>query len=210
MRRVLTAILFALVLAVPATAHAEAGYQRLLNDCSLDEQISGTYTQSDYKQALAHMPADMREYTGCYSVIQDAQLQAAAHHDTRTGGGGGGGTIGGSGGGTPGTGAAPIGVDASGNTNVNSTTGVDGKPIANGVSPLDHASAEDRAAAVAAQTAGASPHNFDAAMIRPSDAASSLGSLPAPLLVLLGVLLVAGCAGLGLFLKRRVLGRHAA
>jgi cobalamin biosynthesis Mg chelatase CobN len=199
MRRILTLLTFLLVLAVPAVAHASGA--AVLSDCADDEQLEHNYSQSDYKQALKDMPSDLKEYGGCYSVIQDAARKAAAGQNASnpssdpqnaaaaTGGTGGGG--GGTGGSTD-------------------FTGVDGKSIPNGVNPIDHASAADKAAANTAQRDGGQMTKLGATMIAPGEAASSLDSLPTPLLVLLAVLIVGGLVGLGLFVKNRVVGRSTA
>ncbi|MBJ7332573.1 MAG: hypothetical protein JHC95_21940, partial [Solirubrobacteraceae bacterium] len=104
MRRILFAILL-LVLAAPAVAAASG--RDVLADCGNDEQLSKRYSQSEYRNALDNMDADLRQYTSCESVIRQAQLAAAGSRggggDGSSGGGGGGGT-GGTGGGSGGSG----------------------------------------------------------------------------------------------------------
>lgn len=193
MRRLTLSLLLLLVLAAPAAAHAS--YSDLLSDCADDEQIQGHYSAGDYANALKHMPSDAKEYTGCYDVIQQAQRAAAA--GTGSGSGSGGTTSGGT---------TSSGTSSNG-------TGVDGGTIPNGVNPIDKAGAADKAAAKAAQAQGGQGLKVgNSATITPGDpgeAAASLDALPTPLLVLLGVLVVAAFAGLGLFVKTRVFGRSS-
>src|SRR3954451_7468551 len=109
MKRSLLAILTALlVLTAPGSASA-AG---LTDDCQ-DGKIDGTYTQSQYRQALQGIATDLDEYSDCRAVIRRAQLAAARSGSGRGGqssgttGAGGGGTGGGGGG----TGAGGSGAD---------------------------------------------------------------------------------------------------
>ena len=85
MRRLLTALMI-LCLAVPATAGAEGGVNKLLRDACGDEHIDGTYTQAEYKKALDALPTDSDEYTGCREVLQRGRLAAlgAGKHQTPT------------------------------------------------------------------------------------------------------------------------------
>lgn len=192
MRRVLLSLLALLVLATPASALASAGSDQIIGECA-NEQLSKTYSQADYTQALADLPADLREYTDCAGVI-DAAQRAAARGDADTSG------ASGATGGTTGTGG---------------TSGTDGAAsgsTALAADPLASASPEDQAAAKQAQAAGGNALEVGGATITPGDPGSlvsSLDDLPAPILVLLILFVVGGLAGLGYFLKRRVLGSHS-
>lgn len=100
--RLIRAILITSVLAgglaVPGVALANG--DAVIADCAPDEQLSRTYTQAEYKDALAHIPADVDQYTSCRDVIRRAQLKAAGvGGGGSVGGGGGGGSAGGGGGG---------------------------------------------------------------------------------------------------------------
>jgi hypothetical protein len=88
------ALLLALLVVAPSVASADTR-KNIYRDCS-DGQIDGHYTQKDYADALAHLPADVDEYTDCRSQIQRMQLG---------GGGGGGGGSSSSGGGPPSSGS---------------------------------------------------------------------------------------------------------
>jgi hypothetical protein len=70
---VLAFLLGLLVLASPA----RAGYDELLQDACQDERVDGTYSQKDYREALANIPADVEQYTNCRDVLRSAQLAAA-------------------------------------------------------------------------------------------------------------------------------------
>lgn len=74
--RALPALLLVLAcLLAPAAAHAS--YQELLKDACRDEKVDGTYSQKDYREALANLPADTDQYTNCRAVLRAAQLAAA-------------------------------------------------------------------------------------------------------------------------------------
>lgn len=101
MRRVfVTTIAFCCLLLVPAAAHASG--RAVIRDCTDDGQLSKSYSQKDYRDALAHLPTDVDEYTDCRDVIRKAQLGGAA-------GGGGNGGPGAPGGGSGGGNATPNG-----------------------------------------------------------------------------------------------------
>jgi hypothetical protein len=82
----LTAISLAALLLVPALAHASG--QDVIRDCAKNGALTKRYTQKEYQQALAELPADIDEYGDCRTIIRDAQLGTAA------GGSGTGGPIG--------------------------------------------------------------------------------------------------------------------
>ena len=104
--RLLTALAFVLVLALPGLARASG--TAVIKDCTYDGVINGHYSTKDYADALANLPADVDEYSDCRDQIKRAQLGAG----TSSGGTGGGGTTGAGGaggaggGGTTGGGAA--------------------------------------------------------------------------------------------------------
>src|SRR5919197_2805342 len=101
MRRVFaTTIALCCLLLVPATAHASG--RAVIRDCTDDGKLEKTYSQKDYRDALANLPTDVDEYTDCRDVIRRAQLGGAAG-----GAGGGNGGPGAPGGGSGGGGATP-------------------------------------------------------------------------------------------------------
>ena len=64
------------MLVVPAAAQADGG-AAVIRDCVNNGRITGHYTQKQYAQALAEIPADVSEYSDCASLIRQAQLAAA-------------------------------------------------------------------------------------------------------------------------------------
>ena len=62
-------------LITPAVAAAD--YNELLRDACRDERVNGTYSQKDYREALANIPADADQYTNCRAILRAAQLAAA-------------------------------------------------------------------------------------------------------------------------------------
>jgi hypothetical protein len=64
---------------------AAASLSPAVADCNAHAQLTRSYSVGQLKTALATMPADIREYTDCYDVIQRALL---AQLGQRRGGGG--------------------------------------------------------------------------------------------------------------------------
>jgi hypothetical protein len=212
MRRLLLPIFLLALLAVPAVA--QAGYQAVINDCTNPdhaEQLTKQYTAKEYNDALKHLPSDVREYTGCYDVILNARDKAAAGGGTSTGTGGGTGTS--TGGDTGGAGTGTTSATTPGATGTATSGGATAAPAVTGsVDPLATATDADRTALVETLNAGGAPVQVGAAMITPGDpgaTTSAIGDLPTPLLVLLGLLLVGGAAGLALLVKNLVLRRSS-
>ena len=71
----LTAVAVAGCCLLPAAAHA--GYKDVIRDCSEHDALTRTYTQREYREALAHMPTNLKEYSDCADIIHRAQLAAA-------------------------------------------------------------------------------------------------------------------------------------
>ncbi len=186
--RTLRALLVSAVLgaafAVPGVALANG--DAVIQDCALDEQLSKSYTQAEYKDALAHIPGDLDQYTSCRDVIRRAQLQAAG-----VGGGAGGSSSGGVGGGAGGGGTGGGG----------GVPGVPGDGNNNGLDDVDNAIAAASPAerdALKHATAGSDPVSVGGRTISPSaltrgDLGGSSTSIPTPLLVAL-ILLALGTA----------------
>ena len=105
MRRVFaTTIALCCLLLVPAAAHASG--RAVIRDCTDDGKLEKSYSQKDYRDALANLPTDVDEYTDCRDVIRRAQLGGAAGGAGGGGNGGPGAPGGGGGGGGP---ASPSG-----------------------------------------------------------------------------------------------------
>jgi hypothetical protein len=197
MRRLLTALTI-LCLAVPASASADAGVNKLLRDACRDEHIDGTYTQAQYKKALDQLPTDSDEYTGCREVLQRGRLAALAAGKHRgssagaTGGGGGGGSTGSSG-----------GSGASGSTSPSHAGNAD---------PLTSATPEQRKA-LAQVGNSAKPVDVGGELVQPG--ALGLGELsgasrgvPTPLIALICLLAASALGAGGWWLRSRVLARR--
>jgi len=77
-------------LAGPLGAVRAASAPNPLDDCSKQGQLTHTYSPAELRHALATMPADVKEYTDCYDVINRALLAAVGGvHDNGGGGSGG-------------------------------------------------------------------------------------------------------------------------
>ena len=67
--------LFAALLAPSA---ALASWEDLLQQaCGEKGQVTGTFTQTEFKEALANIPADADQYSNCRAILEAAQLTAA-------------------------------------------------------------------------------------------------------------------------------------
>lgn len=84
MARIATIVVM-LLLALPAAAMASG--DTVLRDCGDDQELSRAYSQAEYKQALAHLPADLDEYTDCRAIIRAAQLANASKSGSNSGSG---------------------------------------------------------------------------------------------------------------------------
>ncbi|HEV7750795.1 MAG TPA: hypothetical protein VGO71_04600 [Baekduia sp.] len=196
--RLLTALAFVLVLALPALAHASGS--AVIKDCTYDGVINGNYSTKDYSDALANLPADVDEYSDCRDQIRRAQLGAGGKGGSSSGGGGtaGGGTAGG--GGTTGGGGAAG----------NGDTGTGGGPV----DPLATASPAELASFQKAVQSGNAPVALDGRPVTPGTLGgaktSGLSDLPTPLIVMLVLLAAGGIGAAGFGTKRLVHGRRTA
>jgi hypothetical protein len=203
LRMVALGVLGALLL----PAHAGASGADVIADCSKHGTLTKRYSQKEYRQALANLPADIEEYGNCRNVIRDAQL-AGASNRSRGGGGGGAGGVGvgpsafrASGG----TGAATSG---SGGTRAGSSSGSGDDP--NAINPESTTASnptttdENRALIDATRNGGGAVKVGDDA-IAPGTTASNryAEGLPAPVIGVLSLLGVASIVGAVLALRRR-------
>jgi len=99
MRRLVTSltIVCALSAAAPAIVTAQSGgtASQAITDCNDHGTLTGHYSADALRTALANMPADVREYTDCYDVIEK-QLFAQLGTSSSSGTGGSGSSSGGS------------------------------------------------------------------------------------------------------------------
>jgi hypothetical protein len=171
------AIAFVTVLALLACgSSALASGRDVINDCTDDEVLTKTYTQKEYRDALAKLPADADQYGNCRDIIaraQEASVKkggASKKNDASSPG-----TTGPAGGGTPGA-PPPPPPDST-------------KPASE---QLALATPDDRAAATAAAKDAALPEVSAADVgAAPGDSSSDL---PTPILVLLALLLAGALA----------------
>lgn len=191
----------ACTLVIPASALAST---RVIRDCTDDGELNRSYSNSDLRDALDNLPADIDEYSDCRDVINDA-FRSGGRGD---GGGGGGGGGFGSGGG-PGSGFFGQGFDVQGDDDVS-------------FSAAESALIDDVAGIDGGEGRGASGVDFDgsgpADAVQPGEpglgfANALFGSndVPLPLAVLLAVVL-AGAAITGLVALRSsgIVGRALA
>jgi hypothetical protein len=194
--RIATALALLLALTAPGLAHAST--EALFKDCA-DGSLDGRYSQKDYAQAIANLPADLDEYSDCRSQIQRARLGGGKSSNS----GGGAGTSSG-GGGAISTG--PGGPTGGG-------TG-DAGTVAPTVNPLDTATPAERASFKKAITAGDAPVEVDGRPIDPGALGGAktngVADLPAPLLAILALLAIGGLSAAGFGTRRLVHSRRPA
>lgn len=180
-RSVLPALAALLLALTPAMAQADAG-ATIVRQCLNQGKVSGNYSQQAYNQALAELPADVREYSDCPNLIRAAQLAGAAH--------------GGSGGpGAPGAAAGPGGSGPGGS--IAALSAPEKAALA--------AAARPRSGSPAIQVGG---QLVNPGLVH-VNVASALNRLPTPLLALLAVLVAGGLFVAGRFAYQRVGSRRA-
>jgi hypothetical protein len=193
--RIVTAL--ALLLALAAPGLAQASTKALFTDCA-DGSLDSHYSQKDYAQALANLPADLDEYSDCRSQIQRAQL--GGHKSSSNGGG------------TGSTGGGGIGTGPGGPTG--GGTGDTGAPPPSAVNPLDSATPAERASFKKAITAGNAPVEVDGRPIDPGALGGAktngVADLPTPLLAILALLTIGGLSAAGFGTRRLVNSRRPA
>ena len=200
MRRLILLTALALLASAATSPSALGSGLDVIRDCTDDEVMSKTYTQKEYRAALRELAGDADQYGNCRSVIQRAQAAAAAAGG-KTGSGGGGG----------GAGSGAAAGDA----------GPSGGPGAIGSAPaaeqLEEASPAERSAVEEARTAPTDASRavslddrvVDTAKIGTAPGVSQAADLPAPLVLLLALLLAGTLAVAGLRLRRLVNARRA-
>ena len=193
------ALLAALLLAPAASADPI----KILRDCNDDEQLQGSYSASELREARNQIPTDADEYSACRDVLSRAIADKAA--SSNTGGNGGGNSSGGgdsslpdpdpgagSGSGTPEHEATPA-PTATPDATVLPSTEADGNAVNEALK---------RPAAVVVSGKAVSPGE--------SRLAASVGrnEVPTSLFVVFGLLVLAGLVALGApLIRRRVVAR---
>jgi hypothetical protein len=79
--------LLVMLLSFAAPAQANIG-EKIILRCTHGESLRG-FTQKDYEKALKELETSLEEYSGCASLIHQAQRAAAGSHGGSGGGGGG-------------------------------------------------------------------------------------------------------------------------
>jgi hypothetical protein len=196
MRRTILLALVATLLLAP-TAFA-ASREKIWSDCQDDSVLQGHYTTAELRDARAHLPADIAEYSDCRDVLSRAiaAKTSPATSPASSGGSGGGGGGGTSSGGGSGGGASPSHTDSGG-------------------APVTPSTPQDQAALTEAATKGAAPVTLNGQAVLPggkSRLAADLGRNPLPtaLVVVLIVLALAAALGGGLRIRNRVIGHRQA
>ena len=202
-------LLLALVALALAPAGAMASGQDVIDDCSDDERIQGTYSQQEYNEALDELPTDVDGYSPCRDIItraRDAGASGGGGERRDSGGGGGGGKL------TPG-GPSPI-LGGSGGTGL---PGDVGAPPSTGDSfgdSLFGSTPEEQDALRQAQRAG-EPGVVEGMPLRPQVAGraptvAAISTLPTPVIALLVLTAVALAALGGTLVRRRVFAPRSA
>lgn len=204
-------MLLALVVLAVVPAAASASGQRVIDDCSDNEQIDGDYSQGDYNQALDELPADIDGYSPCRDVITRARDDAAAGGGRSGGRGGPRGGLAASGG-NAGADFGGLGGSFFGGSDSAALPGTPGGPPSTGDS-LENALADvpeaERELLEQARGGGDSGSVLDGAAVRPEVAGrapdlASVSTLPTPVLVLLVLVAGALCALSATLVRRRV------
>ncbi len=84
--------LVAIAVALPASASAAGKLPTAVADCNAHARLTSHYTAAQLRGALNAMPADIKEYTNCYDVIQKALLAQIGSIGGNGGDSGGGGS----------------------------------------------------------------------------------------------------------------------
>ena len=191
--------LLTVVAVLLTTTAAHASGQDVIRDCTDDEVMSKTYTQKEYRAALNELAADADQYGNCRDVIlraQQAALAAGTSRDKDAGSGSRDGTSPPAGGGAnTGGGAGAIG-SAPAAEQLDAATDDERKAV--------EQARETRGGAVALDDASVDP-----AKVGTVPGVSQVADLPAPLAVLLALLLAGTLAIGGLRVRRLVNARRA-
>lgn len=87
-RRLLAIVAVGWLLCLLATPASAAGLSPPVADCQLHGHLTQTYTAAQLRHGLSTMPAYIREYSGCYNVLQQALLEKIGHLKGGTASGG--------------------------------------------------------------------------------------------------------------------------
>lgn len=176
-------VLLTVLAMVPAATSAQAAGKDVIDDCTDDEVMGRTYSQADYREALAKLPADADQYGNCRDIIARAQEAAARRGASK--------------GGSAADGASGAGATTGGGAG--GATPSSSKPAAEqlaAASQADRLAAEQAARDASTPALGAAARAPSAADVGRAPDTSGSANLPAPVIALL-VLLIAGALALG-------------
>jgi hypothetical protein len=173
-RSLLIALLATLALLSGPAAAALASGRTVLNDCTDDEVMSKTYTQQEYRDALAQLQGDTDEYGNCRDVIRRAQLKAAA-----------------AGGAKKDSGSAPAAPPSGGGTGGGAIGSAPAKEQLQAATPTERTAVDQARATRSFQLDNA---KVDPNKVGTVPGVSQVSNLPTPLVAVLAMLLVAALA----------------
>jgi hypothetical protein len=197
-RRTMRLALATILAVLAPAAGAFASGKDVIRDCTDDEVMAKTYTQKEYRAALRELAADADQYGNCRDVIRRAQAAAlatgaAGRNDDREGGGdkraAPGGTARNGGGGGGGGGGGAIG-SAPADEQLGAASRTERRAV-------------ERARAARGRAVALEDASVDPAKVGTVPGVSQVSDLPAPLVVLLALLL-AGLLALGVLRIRRL------
>ena len=83
----------AVCVGIPAGPAQAASGSAVISDCDSHARLTRRYSLGELRAALNTMPADVKEYTNCYDVIQRTLLSELGVRRSRSSGGSGGGSF---------------------------------------------------------------------------------------------------------------------
>ena len=178
----------------PATVAAASGGD-VIEDCTQHGMLNKRYSQKDYNEALADLPADVEEYGDCRTIIQDAQLADAAGGDNN----------GNSAGGPPAPFKQPPGGPVGGASTTTSSGGRSGAGTqSDDPTAVNPTTPAENAALIDATRNGGGPVHVGKDAIQPGAQNSSFTeNLPTPILGVLAVLGTGALAAAALTLRQK-------
>ena len=201
--RPLPTLVVVMLSALLLAGDARASGGDVIDDCTTHGTLTKHYSQRDYRQALAQLPADVDEYGTCRDVIRNAQVAGGANR-----GGGGGGGAGPAGFRAPSTPGVPTasGTGGTGTGHVGGGKGDDPTAVDPTHPSNDNpTNADENRALIDANRNGGGPVKVGRDAIEPGAQKSSfVQNLPAPLIAVLALLGVGALTGGGIALRRRL------
>jgi hypothetical protein len=191
--RLLAMLALVVLCALMPAAVAAASGADVIEDCTQHGTLTKRYSQKDYRQALADLPADVDEYGDCRNIIQNAELADAAGGQNGAGG-------------LPGTLSTP----PSGPTGGASTTTSSGGHSGAGTQADDPTGAnpttpDENAALINATRDGGDPVHVGKDAIQPGAQNSSFTNhLPTPILGVVALLGTTALTAGALALRRKL------